>query len=542
MANEYDLFHEDGALSVAGLRRLAESASGSENVLPEAGLLPDGGILTTRGPGGLTITDGITRPFWARITGSGSLTTTTLASAMSAADLTLSITSLSPSSASVPSVPFPITVGAERMTVTAVSGTTWSVPNRDLTLATTHPADESILVIGKPYAFLEQRQETPGVFLPHAEGRYGTVEDATVTADAVSTYQAIDPTLVESSGGGYVFTSSIAPAYEANNLTITDGTVVLCWLHPSKEYYLLDSGFQAPLWAVLSGSTAVTASTTLTSAVNSSTTTIPVSSSSGFPTSGTWTATLGSEKVRVTSVNSAGTQWTVTRGVDNTTAAAHLSGSSAGLSLTAYGWTEITQVVRGVWMNKTGGKSSGSDPTVSTNEPAYVLRPGAAVTQNVPVLLWPGPLVSRKYWVFEAPMPAAESTEGIINNTDDQVLGAGRKGVHGLRILPSSSTTIDNSADAKLDQLASQILELTGVVEFHMACLLQVSAADIYLNDSLSEGKVYKHRYGSDVRSGRTADDNAAAGQAVTRIKTSGGIVYDVTTGAVTATLEYGSF
>jgi hypothetical protein len=66
------------------------------------------------------------------------------------------------------------------------------------------------------------------------------------------------------------------------------------------------------------------AGTTLTSAITSSQTTISVASASGFPTSGTYRVRIDDEDMTVTGGQGT-TTWTVTRGVNGTTAAAHVS-------------------------------------------------------------------------------------------------------------------------------------------------------------------------------------------------------------------------
>jgi len=65
-------------------------------------------------------------------------------------------------------------------------------------------------------------------------------------------------------------------------------------------------------------------STTLSSAITSAQTTISVASASGFPTSGTYTVRIDDEDMTVTGGQGT-TTWTVTRGVNSTTAAAHVT-------------------------------------------------------------------------------------------------------------------------------------------------------------------------------------------------------------------------
>ena len=65
------------------------------------------------------------------------------------------------------------------------------------------------------------------------------------------------------------------------------------------------------------------ASTTLASAINSSQTTITLASATGFPASGTFRVRIDDEDMTVTGGQGT-TTWTVTRGVNSTTAASHV--------------------------------------------------------------------------------------------------------------------------------------------------------------------------------------------------------------------------
>ena len=67
-------------------------------------------------------------------------------------------------------------------------------------------------------------------------------------------------------------------------------------------------------------------STTLSSAVNDSTTTFPVTSASGFPSEGDFFISVGGETVLVTAVS--GNNLTVIRGQEGTTAESHVSGAA----------------------------------------------------------------------------------------------------------------------------------------------------------------------------------------------------------------------
>lgn len=75
------------------------------------------------------------------------------------------------------------------------------------------------------------------------------------------------------------------------------------------------------------------ATTTLAASATSGATTISVASGTGFPSGGNFTILIDSEILLVTGV--AGTTWTVSRGSEGTTAAAHNSGATVTHILTA---------------------------------------------------------------------------------------------------------------------------------------------------------------------------------------------------------------
>jgi hypothetical protein len=75
------------------------------------------------------------------------------------------------------------------------------------------------------------------------------------------------------------------------------------------------------------------ATTTLNGAINSSVTSLVVTSATGFPTVGNFRLLIDSEIMLVTAVS--GTTYTVTRGIEGTEPATHASGSSVAHVLTA---------------------------------------------------------------------------------------------------------------------------------------------------------------------------------------------------------------
>jgi hypothetical protein len=80
--------------------------------------------------------------------------------------------------------------------------------------------------------------------------------------------------------------------------------------------------------------------TTLNGNITSGASSIVVSNSSGYPTTGNFRIKIGSELMLVTAVS--GTTWTVTRGIEGTTPASALSGAAVSHVLTAGGLTAIT--------------------------------------------------------------------------------------------------------------------------------------------------------------------------------------------------------
>lgn len=75
------------------------------------------------------------------------------------------------------------------------------------------------------------------------------------------------------------------------------------------------------------------ATTTLSGAITAGDTTLSVVSAAGFPASGDFTIVIDSEILLVTGI--AGSTWTVARGAEGTTAAAHSAGASVTHVLTA---------------------------------------------------------------------------------------------------------------------------------------------------------------------------------------------------------------
>lgn len=80
--------------------------------------------------------------------------------------------------------------------------------------------------------------------------------------------------------------------------------------------------------------------TTLNGAINNSTTTIVVASATGYPTSGDFRIKIDSELMLVTAVS--GTTWTVTRGIESTSAASHNNGASVTHVVSGGGMMQVS--------------------------------------------------------------------------------------------------------------------------------------------------------------------------------------------------------
>lgn len=126
--------------------------------------------------------------------------------------------------------------------------------------------------------------------------------------------------------------------------------------------------------------------TTLNGSINNSTTTVVITSATGFPTVGNFRIRIDSEIMLVTAVS--GTSLTVTRGVEGTTAASHTTGATvahvvSGGSITqantgwglvgpAYDSTTYPSAVSFSWRNQ------GTATETATGQSLYLLAAAAA--------------------------------------------------------------------------------------------------------------------------------------------------------------------
>ncbi len=152
--------------------------------------------------------------------------------------------------------------------------------------------------------------------------------------------------------------------------------------------------------------------TTLTAAITNVQTTLTVASAANFPTEGDFRILIGTELLLVTSVS--GTTFTVTRGIEGTTAAAYAGGTTVTGIITAGGLDQ--------WVNDAfGGYTSGY--------PMRILNKAGTTLQ-----------VSNFTWVNQGTATAVDTTDGGI---DIQVPSTAS---HNLRILtvaaPSTPWTL----------------------------------------------------------------------------------------------------
>lgn len=83
--------------------------------------------------------------------------------------------------------------------------------------------------------------------------------------------------------------------------------------------------------------------TTLASSLTSSSTSLSVTSATGFPSSGNFRISIDTEILKVTAVS--GTTWTVVRGTEGTTGASHASGAAVLESLTSESLRSLNSVI-----------------------------------------------------------------------------------------------------------------------------------------------------------------------------------------------------
>lgn len=167
-----------------------------------------------------------------------------------------------------------------------------------------------------------------------------------------------------------------------------------------------------PFWARISGAASKT-TTTLSSGINSSTTTIPVASASGFPASENYRIKIDDEILEVTAGQGT-TSWTATRGFAGTTAASHASGATVTLRNRAFAWAEqIDATTIGIFNDDTVTRSG-----TTTNAPAYEVSGETEVPTGARVRLFVGK--DLEYYVFRyTPECCDGATQSSLKQTTD---------------------------------------------------------------------------------------------------------------------------
>ncbi|HLX32336.1 MAG TPA: hypothetical protein VKR79_06140 [Gaiellaceae bacterium] len=227
---------------------------------------------------------------------------------------------------------FVVTIGSEQMLVTAVNGTSWTVTrgyhgtttstyangtslSAGFTSATTPPTGSPI-----PAAPTFSSPSTTGGALAGGTSYYYEVTAVGQSGESIAGSEAVyTPPLGTSTNSIQLNWSAVpgATSYNIYRATTEGGETEV------------QSGLTVTAWVD-------TQTTTLSAAITTTgQTTIHVNSSSGYPASGPFVVTIGSEEMNVTNVT--GTTWTVTRGYNGTTASTY----SIGTTITA-GFTSAT--------------------------------------------------------------------------------------------------------------------------------------------------------------------------------------------------------
>ena len=418
----------------------------------------------------------------ARIIGGGNPITVELSADVATTDSSISINlgSILPTGATIPTTfPFDIIVGTEPMVATAQVGSILNVSRPTIepssspaTYLPTSPAETSAPVFvpkwpfgpaispvmgsysglwnagvmvtiaaNPPLAFI-QVTETLGQPSDSTSGVYGTVQSATCAPISVASIQAISSSLVTVTDGVATFAGTSTPAYEINGLPVpVDGSFCAeLWLDESGLFYLFSADGRLPIFAFLTASLQSPVTTTLADNVLIGDSDIVVSSVAGFPfvggaaSQGQFLIKIGTEYILVykgPSYTGLVTDWQVDRGAASSTAAAHTSGDTVTLINPSYGFVQAQMAYPGIFSPMPGGMSSGNDPTIFGNAPAWCMDPLALVTRffgETAVVLYPGPNTSSgQSWIFQGDpyIPFASIVGGgLLASSDQYVLGA----------------------------------------------------------------------------------------------------------------------
>ncbi len=249
-------------------------------------------------------------------------TTTTLVGAIDDTQTTINVAS----SALFPSPNFVIQIGTEQMQVTGISGNTWTVTRGfNSTTAAAH-ANSSTITGASPMKTLTiTRGYSGSTAAAHANS-------AGVTAQTSRLF-------------------SLSKGNFNNNGDQIQTLQYLTSIQVDWRYAIPDTG------------TAPTTTINQTGGINASDTTMTVASSAGFPST-PFVVTIGTEQIQVTNVS--GTTWTLVRGYNGTTAAAHADADT----ITQYGLTHPVVYVGGnggIFRSRDNGITWTYFPNVSTD-------------------------------------------------------------------------------------------------------------------------------------------------------------------------------
>lgn len=140
------------------------------------------------------------------------------------------------------------------------------------------------------------------------------------------------------------------------------------------------------------------AQTTLNGTINNSTTSVVVTSATGFPSSGNFRIRVGDEIMLVTAVS--GTTFTVTRGSESTSAVSHISGVTVTHIITKGGWDarDSDNVSTGAVASRTSAERAGR-LYLPTDGPVLFRDSGSAWVPYGPICVLESPPSSGWSWV-----------------------------------------------------------------------------------------------------------------------------------------------
>jgi len=193
------------------------------------------------------------------------------------------------------------------------------------------------------------------------------------------------------SSNTFTITSSIAANATDASGSPGGGTVSAVFqITTGNEVFTFGTGWGAGLWG---GTITGVATTTLNGTINSSATSIVLTSATGFGTSGT--ILINSELITFSGV-STNTLTGCVRGVSGTTAAAHTSGATVQLATTFIGWGQPAAATIGTqlrtWTQTTFGQDLIFNPR---NGPLYIWNVASNPNiYNRAVLLGPGEVIT----------------------------------------------------------------------------------------------------------------------------------------------------